>query len=351
MTTVVERPTTARRVRACTARASRDRSIEPSAATMPMRERSPTISSGGSTRSQPSRLPGRIALLAARALHGRPRALRPRSSRGHAGRDCAWSRTWRVAPRARGADRRHGPADALRLSLGRHPILELAERGLLGPGLSCARGALGDAEIARWQGAASRSRTALAERAPRLRRRSGKAARGRRRCGPRTDSPSSQRSRWTCSTSCVRRLLLARASAGDPEALSTGAALHWPRSTVRAALGLADRGAAGAGPASDLIAVRLDQTPFWPCDDRSRHRAGRRAGSRDTGRDGGNVLYGVDRPHSSAALPAAADARSRFSTHDATHMISLPHDHLIRNRKGWIGGVSSSSPGSSRCRS
>ena len=62
-------------------------------------------------------------------------------------------------------------------------------------------------------------------------------------------------------------LLLARASAGDPEALSTAAALQMATLDGARALGLEDRGALAPGLLADLVAVRLDRTPFWPCDD------------------------------------------------------------------------------------
>ena len=109
------------------------------------------------------------------------------------------------------------------------------------------------------------------------------------------------------------RCFLARASAGDPEALSTAAALQLATLDGARALGLDDRGALEPGMLADLVAVRLDRTPFWPCDDPAAALVLGGSPSLVTlVAIGGNVLYGVDSTAFERALPSAADARSRL---------------------------------------
>jgi 5-methylthioadenosine/S-adenosylhomocysteine deaminase len=196
---------------------------------------------------------------------------------------------------------------------GRHPILELAERGLLGPETVAAHAVhVGDEEIA----VLAASGVAVAH-CPRSNALLGcgvapvaKLRAAGIRVGLGTDSPSSALS-LDMFDELRAALFLARASAGDPEALSTAAALQMATLDGARALGLDDRGALAAGKLADLLAVRLDRTPFWPCDDP--------AGALVLGGSpslvrlvaiGGNVLYGVDSTAFERALPAAADARS-----------------------------------------
>ena len=123
---------------------------------------------------------------------------------------------------------------------GRHPILELAERGLLGPETVVAHAVhVGDEEIAAL--AASGAAVAHCPRsnallgcgvAPLARLRAAGI-----RVGLGTDSPSSALS-LDMFDEMRAALLLARASAGDPEALSTAAALQLATLDGARALGL-----------------------------------------------------------------------------------------------------------------
>jgi cytosine/adenosine deaminase-related metal-dependent hydrolase len=200
-------------------------------------------------------------------------------------------------------------------AFGRHPILELAERGLLGPETVVAHAVHVDGDdIAAL--AASGAAVAHCPRsnailgcgvAPVARLRAAGI-----RVGLGTDSPSSALS-LDLFDELRAALLLARASAGDPEALSTAAALQMATLDGARALGLADRGALEAGMLADLIAVRLDQTPFWPSDDPvSALVLGGSPALVTLVAIGGDVLYGVDSTAFERALPAAADARSRL---------------------------------------
>jgi cytosine/adenosine deaminase-related metal-dependent hydrolase len=79
------------------------------------------------------------------------------------------------------------------------------------------------------------------------------------------------------------------------------------------ALGLDDRGALAPGLLADLIAVRLDRTPFWPTGDPVAALVlGGSPALVTLVAIGGNVLYGVDSTAFERALPAAAAARSRL---------------------------------------
>ena len=152
---------------------------------------------------------------------------------------------------------------------GRHPILELAERGLLGPETVVAHAVhVGDEEIAAL--AATGAAVAHCPRsnallgcgvAPLARLRSAGV-----RVGLGTDSPSSALS-LDMFDELRAALLLARASAGDPEALSTAAGAADGDTRRRACARAGGPRRARAGMLADLIAVRLDRTPFWPCDD------------------------------------------------------------------------------------
>jgi cytosine/adenosine deaminase-related metal-dependent hydrolase len=200
-------------------------------------------------------------------------------------------------------------------AFGRHPILELAERGLLGPETVVAHAVhVDDDDIA----ALADSGAAVAH-CPRSNAILGcgvaPVARLRAagiRVGLGTDSPSSALS-LDLFDELRAALLLARASAGDPEALSTSAALQLATLDGARALGLGDRGALAPGLLADLIAVRLDQTPFWPTDDPvSALVLGGSPALVTLVAVGGDVLYGVDSTAFERALPAAADARSRL---------------------------------------
>jgi cytosine/adenosine deaminase-related metal-dependent hydrolase len=208
-----------------------------------------------------------------------------------------------------------GPLTRFVAPFGRHPILELAERGLLGPETVVAHAVhVGDDEIAAL--AATGVAVAHCPRSNALLG-CGVAPLARLRAagvhvGLGTDSPSSALS-LDMFDELRAALLLARASASDPEALSTAAALRLATRDGARALGLDDRGALAPGLLADLVAVRLDQTPFWPCDDPvSALVLGGSPSLVTLVAIGGNVLYGVDSNTFERALPAAADARSRL---------------------------------------
>jgi cytosine/adenosine deaminase-related metal-dependent hydrolase len=212
---------------------------------------------------------------------------------------------------------------------GRHPVIELSERGLLGPETVVAHAVhVEDAEIAAL--AASGAAVAHCPRsnamlgcgvAPIARLRAAGV-----RVGLGTDSPSSALS-LDLFDELRAALLVARASAGDPEALSTAEALRMATLDGAHALGLPDRGALEAGMLADLIAVRLDRTPFWPsADPVSALVLGGSPGLVTLVAVGGDVLYGVDSTAFERALPAAAEARSRLleRRNDTPHMIISP---------------------------
>jgi cytosine/adenosine deaminase-related metal-dependent hydrolase len=198
---------------------------------------------------------------------------------------------------------------------GRHPILELAERGLLGPETVVAHAVhVGDDEIAAL--AATGAAVAHCPRSNALLGCGVAPVETLRAAGVRvgigTDSPSSALS-LDVFDELRAALLVARARAGDPEALSTAAALQLATLDGARALGLSDRGALEPGLLADLVAVRLDQTPFWPCADPAAALVlGGSPALVTLVAIGGNVLYGVDSTAFERALPAAADARSRL---------------------------------------
>jgi cytosine/adenosine deaminase-related metal-dependent hydrolase len=198
---------------------------------------------------------------------------------------------------------------------GRHPILELAERGLLGPETVVAHAVhVGDEEIAALAetGAAvahcPRSNAVLGcGVAPLARLRAAGV-----RVGLGTDSPSSALS-LDMFDELRAALFLARASAGDPEALSTASVLQLATLDGARALGLDDRGALAPGLLADFIAVRLDRTPFWPCDDPVAALVlGGSPALVTLVAIGGKPMYHVDSTEFERALPAAAAARSRL---------------------------------------
>ena len=93
---------------------------------------------------------------------------------------------------------------------------------------------------------------------------------------------------------------------------------------------------------ADLVAVRLDDTPFWPSDDPVAALVlGGSPALVTWSRWAATCCTVWIRPHSSAPSPLRR-LRARASS---TPHRRLPHDHLslmiiwIRNRKGWIGGI------------
>ena len=157
------------------------------------------------------------------------------------------------------------------------------------------------------------------------------------RVGLGTDSPSSAVS-LDMFDELRAALLLARASSGDPEALSTASALRMATLDGARALGLEDRGALAPGLLADLVAVRLDRTPFWPCDDPvSALVLGGSPALVTLVAIGGDVLYGVDSTEFERTLQTAAAARSLLLEQAET-----PPNLMIiwiRSRKGWVGAV------------
>ena len=159
------------------------------------------------------------------------------------------------------------------------------------------------------------------------------------RVGLGTDSPSSALS-LDMFDELRAALMLARASAGDPEALSTAAALQMATLDGARALGLDDRGALAPGHArrpdrgaARPHAVLAQRRPGL------RARARRFAGTRDTGRDRRQraVRCGFDRfrarPPRSGGRALAPPRTSRDApTHDHLdpHPQGLGRRHLLR---------------------
>jgi 5-methylthioadenosine/S-adenosylhomocysteine deaminase len=153
---------------------------------------------------------------------------------------------------------------------GRHPIAELAAHGLLGPETVIAHAVLvDDAEIATL--AATGAAVAHCPRSNALLG-CGVAPLGALRdagvpLGIGTDGPSSALD-LDCFAELRAAILLQRAVAGDPSALGTAQALRLATLGGAEALGLQRRiGSLAAGKRADLVAVRLDDTAFWPADD------------------------------------------------------------------------------------
>ena len=253
--------------------------------------------------------------------------------------------------RARGHARRHAPRRVARTSstrwsrgtgvlarsvapYGRHPILELAERGLLGPETVVAHAVhVGDEEIAAL--AASGAAVAHCPRsnaAARLRRRAARApARGRRARRASAPTARPRRSRWTCSTSCAPRCCWRARAPAIPRRSRRDSALQLATLDGARALGLDDRGALAPGLLADLVAVRLDGTPFWPCDDPvSALVLGGSPALVTLVAIGGKPLYMWIRPNSSAPSPPRR-TRARASSNPRP---LLRHDHLDPQPQG-----------------
>ena len=228
---------------------------------------------------------------------------------------------------------------------GRHPILELAERGLLGPETVVAHavhvGRRGDRRPGR-DGRRRRPLPAL-ERRARLRRRAARApARAPASASASAPTARHRRSRSTCSTSCAPRCCSHAPAPADPEALSTAARCSSRRWTARARSGstTAARSLRACSPTSSPCGSTARRS--GPATTRSRRScwAARRRSSRWS-RSAATSLYGVDSTAFERALAAAADARSRL-LEPRRH---LPHMIIwIRNRKGWVAASSSASP-------
>lgn len=153
---------------------------------------------------------------------------------------------------------------------GRHPIAELAERGLLGPETVIAHAVFVDhAEIELL--AASGAAVAHCPRSNALLgcgiaplaelRQAGVPV------GLGTDGPSSALD-LDAFAELRAAVLLQRAAAGDPGALGAGDALRLATLGGAEALGLEQSiGSLTPGKRADLVAVRLADTAFWPCED------------------------------------------------------------------------------------
>ena len=153
---------------------------------------------------------------------------------------------------------------------GRHPIAELAERGLLGPETVIAHAVFVDrAEIELL--AASGASVAHCPRSNALLgcgiaplaelRRAGVPV------GLGTDGPSSALD-LDAFAELRAAVMLQRASAGDPGALEAADALRLATLGGAEALGLEHSiGSLAPGKRADLVAVRLGDTAFWPCED------------------------------------------------------------------------------------
>jgi 5-methylthioadenosine/S-adenosylhomocysteine deaminase len=153
---------------------------------------------------------------------------------------------------------------------GRHPVAELAARGLLGPETLAVHVVhVGPAEIA----LLAEAGTAVAH-CPRSNALLGcgtaplaELRAAGLRVGIGTDSPASALS-FDLFEELRTVLAAARARAGDPGALRTDGLLRLATIGGAEALGLGDRvGTLEAGKEADLTAVELGQTDFWPADD------------------------------------------------------------------------------------
>jgi cytosine/adenosine deaminase-related metal-dependent hydrolase len=201
-------------------------------------------------------------------------------------------------------------------AFGRHPIAELAELGVLGPETVIAHAVLvDDAEVELL--AASGASVAHCPRSNALLGCGVAPLAALRRAGIPvgigTDGPSSALD-LDCFAELRAAILLQRASSGDPAALGTGEALRLATMGGAEALGLADRiGSLEAGKRADLIAVRLDDTAFWPSDDPVAALVLAGGGDRVVfTMVEGFVRYGVSDDSHRAALVRARDARRRM---------------------------------------
>jgi cytosine/adenosine deaminase-related metal-dependent hydrolase len=199
---------------------------------------------------------------------------------------------------------------------GRHPIAELVERDLLGPETVVAHAVLvGQAEIDLL--ASSGASVAHCPRSNALLGCGVAPLAALQRAGVRvglgTDGPSSALD-LDGFAELRAAILVQRATSADPSALGTAAALRLATLGGAEALGMQDViGSLSVGKRADLIAVRLDDTAFWPCDDPVAALV--LAGSGDRVKFtmvDGSVRYGVSDDSYRAALARARDARRRM---------------------------------------
>jgi cytosine/adenosine deaminase-related metal-dependent hydrolase len=199
---------------------------------------------------------------------------------------------------------------------GRHPVAELVERDLLGPETVVAHAVLvGQAEIDLL--ASSGASVAHCPRSNALLGCGVAPLAALQRAGVRvglgTDGPSSALD-LDGFAELRAAILVQRASSGDPSALGTVAALRLATLGGAEALGMqAAIGSLTPGKRADLIAVRLDDTAFWPCDDPVAALVLAGGGDRVkfTMVDG-CVRYGVSDDSYRAALARARAARRRM---------------------------------------
>jgi cytosine/adenosine deaminase-related metal-dependent hydrolase len=202
---------------------------------------------------------------------------------------------------------------------GRHPVVELAELGVLGPETVIAHAVLvDDSEIAIL--AETGASVAHCPRSNALLGCGIAPLAALRRAGVPvgigTDGPSSALD-LDCFAELRAAILLQRASTGDPAALGTADALRLATLGGAEALGLADQiGSLEPGKRADLVVVRLDDTAFWPCDDPIAALVLAGGGDRVvfTMVDG-FVRYGVSDDSYRAALVRARDVRRRMLAH------------------------------------
>ncbi|MEY2571257.1 MAG: aminodeoxyfutalosine deaminase, partial [Acidimicrobiaceae bacterium] len=199
---------------------------------------------------------------------------------------------------------------------GRHPVAELVERDLLGPETVVAHAVLVEqAEIDLL--AASGASVAHCPRSNALLGCGVAPLAALQRAGVRvglgTDGPSSALD-LDGFAELRAAILVQRATSGDPSALGTAAALRLATLGGAEALGMQGMiGSLSAGKRADLVAVRLDDTAFWPCDDPVAALV--LAGSGDRVKFtmvDGFVRYRVSDDTYRAALARARDARCRM---------------------------------------
>jgi 5-methylthioadenosine/S-adenosylhomocysteine deaminase len=199
---------------------------------------------------------------------------------------------------------------------GRHPVAELVERDLLGPETVVAHAVLVEqAEIDLL--AASGASVAHCPRSNALLGCGVAPLAALQRAGVRvglgTDGPSSALD-LDGFAELRAAILVQRATSADPSALGTAAALRLATLGGAEALGLQDViGSLSVGKRADLVAVRLDDTAFWPCDDPVAALV--LAGSGDRVKFtmvDGFVRYRVSDDSYRAALARARDARRRM---------------------------------------
>ena len=199
---------------------------------------------------------------------------------------------------------------------GRHPVAELCERGLLGRETVVAHAVLvGQEEIELL--AASGASVAHCPRSNALLGCGVAPLAALQRAGVPvglgTDGPSSALD-LDGFAELRAAILVQRATSGDPSALGTAAALRLATLGGAEALGLQDSiGSLEVGKRADIIAVRLDDTAFWPTDDPVAALV--LAGSGDRVKFTmveGFVRYGVSNDSYRAALAHARDARRRM---------------------------------------